>query len=64
MAWRQIYDALHDVPRMFQLWACKQVMDVAGTNYNLAKRNKEVHDPMLPKLQPRNRNMQPHTALQ
>ena len=48
MAWRHIYDALHDVPRTFQLWACKQVMDVAGTNYNLAKRNKEEHDPCCP----------------
>ena len=33
---------------MFQLWACKQVMDVAGTNYNLVKRNKEEHDPCCP----------------
>ena len=49
VGWRQIYDALRDVPRMFQLWACKQVMDVAGTNYNLAKRNKEEHDPCYPR---------------
>ena len=44
MARMQVYDALHDVPLMFQLSACKQVMDVAGTDYSLAKRNKEEHD--------------------
>ena len=48
VVWRQVYDALHDVPRIFQLWAYKQVMDVAGTNYNLAKQNKEEHDPCRP----------------
>ena len=32
VAWRQVYDALHTVPRLFQLWAAKQVFDVAGTN--------------------------------
>ena len=26
VAWRQVYDTLHSVPRLFQLWACKQVM--------------------------------------
>ena len=48
VAWRNICDALHDVPRMFQLWVCKQVMDVAGTNYNLVKKNKEEHDLCCP----------------
>ena len=32
VAWRPIYQALHDVPRLFQLWACKQVLGIAGTN--------------------------------
>lgn len=30
--WPAVYQALNDVPRMFQLWACKQVTGVAGTN--------------------------------
>ena len=30
VAWRQVYDALHDVPMMFQIWACKQVTNMAG----------------------------------
>ena len=36
---------LYDAPRLFQLWVYNQVMDVAGTNYNLVKRNKEEHNP-------------------
>lgn len=47
VAWRQVYDALHEVPRLFQLWACKQVMEVAGTNVNQAQ-YKEGHDPHCP----------------
>jgi hypothetical protein len=30
--WRGVYKALNDVPRMFQNWACKQVLGLAGTN--------------------------------
>ena len=48
VAWRQIYDTLHNVPRMFQLWTCKQIVDGAGTHYNLAKQNQEEHDPCCP----------------
>ena len=32
VAWRIVYDTLNKVPRLFQLWACKQVMNIAGTN--------------------------------
>lgn len=32
VAWCQVYNALHTVLRLFQLWACNQVMEVAGTN--------------------------------
>ena len=32
VAWRQVYYALHDVPRMFQIWACKKVTNIAGVN--------------------------------
>ena len=34
--WRVVHSALHSVPRMFQIWASKQVMDLAGTNANIA----------------------------
>ena len=29
-----VHGALHRVPRMFQIWACKQVMNIAPTNGN------------------------------
>ncbi len=29
--WEMVYGTLHDAPRMFQQWACKQVMGIAGT---------------------------------
>ncbi len=29
--WEMVYKTLHEVPRMFQQWACKQVMGIAGT---------------------------------
>ena len=47
VAWRQVYDTLHSVPRLFQLWACKQVTGVAGTNVNLNVIDEE-HDPHCP----------------
>jgi hypothetical protein len=42
IAWEAAYDALHSVPQMFQLWACKQVWDIAGTNYLQSKWDKSV----------------------
>jgi hypothetical protein len=30
--WEMIYTALCRVPRMFQIWACKQVMGIAPAN--------------------------------
>ena len=47
VAWRQVYDAMHGVPRLFQLWACKQVMDEAGTNLKQS-RYTVGHDPRCP----------------
>ena len=29
--WEMVYQTLHEVPRLFQQWACKQVMSIAGT---------------------------------
>ena len=47
VAWRQVYDALHEVPRMFQTWACKEVTNIEGVNSNQAV-YKANHDPMCP----------------
>jgi len=47
VAWRHVYDTLHEVPRLFQLWACKQVMEVAGTNLQQSHYT-EGHDPHCP----------------
>lgn len=32
VAWKYVHAALEEVPRCFQLWACKQVLNIAGTN--------------------------------
>jgi hypothetical protein len=32
--WEMVHRALHWVPCMFQIWACKQVMNIAPTNGN------------------------------
>ena len=31
MDWEMVHEKLQDVPRLFQLWALKQVMGVTGT---------------------------------
>jgi hypothetical protein len=33
IVWEAMYAVLHSMPQMFQLWACTQVWDIAGTNY-------------------------------
>ena len=45
--WEMVHTALHALPRMFQIWACKQVMGVAGTNLFQSK-YRPNHDPMCP----------------
>jgi hypothetical protein len=32
--WGSVYAALHGVPQLFQIWACKQVMGIVGANGN------------------------------
>jgi hypothetical protein len=32
IAWERLSQGLHGTPKMFQLWACKQVWDIAATN--------------------------------
>eukprot|EP00956_Cyclotella_meneghiniana_P029291 scaffold70426_cov59-Cyclotella_meneghiniana.AAC.2 len=41
VAWKDVHRTLHSVPKMFQIFACKQVFDVSATFDNLKKRNKE-----------------------
>ena len=49
VAWKQIYGALHKVPRMFQIWASKQVTEIDGVNANQAIRNPSKNiDPSCP----------------
>ena len=45
--WPVVYATLHEVPRMFGVWACKQVMDIAGTNFNQSQYI-EGHNPKCP----------------
>ena len=35
--WKAYYAAMHAVPRLFQLWACKQTMGIAATNLARAR---------------------------
>jgi hypothetical protein len=43
-----VYDLLHQVPKLFQLWACKQVSNIAATNANVYQWNKLVGSPLCP----------------
>ncbi len=47
IAWRHVHDALLAVPRMFQIWAAKQVTNIAGTNSNQAVYTPDL-DPICP----------------
>ena len=47
VAWRQVHDALCEVPRMFQVFACKQVTNIAGVHVNQAKYMRD-QDKMCP----------------
>ncbi len=35
--WQMVHNTLSAVPRMFQVWACKQVWSIAPTNYELSR---------------------------
>ena len=51
VAWRQVFNTLHSLPRLFQIWACKQVTNIAATNkreHQIKKRKKIYHDPRCP----------------
>ncbi len=43
IAWEAVSEqASHNVPVMFQMWACKQVWGIAGTNYPRSKWDKTM----------------------
>ena len=51
VAWRPVFDALHSLPRMFQIWAAKQVTGIAGTNLRLyiySRRKPNPHCKLCP----------------
>ena len=51
VAWRPVFDALHSLPRMFQIWAAKQVTGIAGTNLRLhicSRRKPKPHCKLCP----------------
>ncbi len=40
--WPNVYRTLNkEVPRSFQVWACKQVMNISDTNKNLRRRHQD-----------------------
>lgn len=45
--WESIHGALTKVPRLFQIWACKQVMNIAGT-FGFRSKYEEGIDPFCP----------------
>lgn len=47
VAWYHVAKALDEVPRLFQLWACKQVLGIASTNGAVSKWDDSV-DPKCP----------------
>ena len=42
-----VYSVLHELPQMFQIWACKQVMGMAGKNLYQSE-YRPNHDPKCP----------------
>ena len=44
VAWKDVHRTLHSVPKMFQIFACKQVFDISATFRNLKKRRERDCD--------------------
>jgi hypothetical protein len=47
--WVSIYCTLHDLPRLFQVWAAKHVLGVAGTMHFLL--HQDMRSPLCPSCQ-------------
>ena len=47
--WPHVHRTLNEeVPRLFQVWACKQVMNIAATNKNLRRRHRDGRSDKCP----------------
>ena len=47
--WPNVYCTLNEeVPRLFQIWACKQVMNISTTNKNLCLHHQNGHSDKCP----------------
>jgi hypothetical protein len=47
--WLNVYRTLNkEVPRLFQVWACKQVMNISTTNKNLRRHHQDGHSDKRP----------------
>jgi hypothetical protein len=47
--WPNVHRMLNEeVPRLFQVWACKQVMNISTTNRNLRRRHQDGHSNKCP----------------
>jgi hypothetical protein len=40
VAWPHVHRTMHDLPRMFRIFACKQVFDISAVNHFVNKRDK------------------------
>ena len=50
--WPHVHRTLHkEVPRLFQVWVCKQVKNMAATNKNLSRMHHEGHSKSMLKWQ-------------
>ncbi len=57
--WEMVYDTLREVPRLFQVWACKQLMGINRRNNGVG----QVCSKKLPKLHSGARYVRPRTLL-
>ena len=47
--WPHVYRTLNkEVPRLFQVWVCKQVMNITATNKNLSRRHRDGRSDKCP----------------
>jgi hypothetical protein len=46
--WEMVHALIRHVPKLFQLWACKQVTNIATTNANVYRWDKLVGTPLCP----------------
>ena len=47
--WPHVHRTLNEeVPRQFQIWVCKQVMNIAATNKNLSRRHRDGQSDKCP----------------